>query len=324
MLPPQTEGRCTDATRRVEVLLATFNGADHLPALLASLEAQTWPDWQLLVRDDLSEDNTLAIVSEWGDRNPGRLRVLASLGERLGPCGNFSRLLETTSAQYVAWCDQDDVWIQDRLALSIEAMLQAEAENPTGHPILVHTDLEVVDSNLKSLSSSFRAYSGLRAPKDAVDLALRNTVTGCTVTMNRALVNLASPVPAGAAMHDWWAAIVAATFGSIVSLDQATVRYRQHSANEIGAKRRSRRSAVRKALRFWDATELREGMMESARQADAFEAVFGERIPNEVRVRLRSIATLSEQSAAGRRWSLFRYRLFAGTVFDRIGQLVRV
>ena len=139
-------------------------------------------------------------------------------------------------AEYVFCADQDDVWAPHKLQTMLRA-LQA-AEGPQRSAALVHHDLEVVDAALVTRASSFWAYMGLSPAEEANPQRLlsRNEVTGCALACNRALLELALPIPDRAIMHDWWLALCAAYCGALRALPERLVSYRQHGANAIGAK----------------------------------------------------------------------------------------
>lgn len=308
----------------IEILLATYNGAAFLAELLSSLETQSYPNWTLVVRDDGSCDSTLAILAQWSVANPSRLKLVESGGNRLGAAGSFSALLQQANADYVAFCDQDDVWKPERLAVAMAAMREAEGTWPLA-PVLVHSDLEVVDRRLKTVSPSLWRYHRAHPHyEDPVRVALRNSVTGCTVTMNRRLVELVTPLPTGALMHDWWVAITASAFGKVIPVNCALVRYRQHEANEVGAQRRSFLSTVRKGLQFWRCNEIRRGLQASGQQAGAFVETFGPVLPRQTLRRFQALAALSGQSPFRRRLDILRFRLIPGSMADLLGLLVRV
>jgi glycosyltransferase involved in cell wall biosynthesis len=227
-----------DAEQTVDVLLATYNGATYLPAQLASLEAQTHRQWRLLARDDGSTDGTVDILRSWGKRNPGRLDFVEDGERRLGPALNFGRLLQASTADYVAFCDQDDVWRPSRLARTVLLARQLEAQHGTDTPILVHSDLVVVDENLRVVAESFwkHQFLDVRNENRLERLLVQNVVTGCSTLVNRALWRRATPIPPGVVMHDWWLTLVAAAFGVVSHVDEALIDYRQHGANDTGAK----------------------------------------------------------------------------------------
>ena len=220
----------------VDVVLATFNGGRFLREQLDSLLVQSFSDFRVLVGDDGSSDETLAIVAEYSRKNPDRFFFLeAALG--LGACGNFARLLSESTGDYVFLSDQDDVWDREKMSLSLEAIKSLEAKVGENTPLLVHTDLLVVDDELRLISQSFFDFQHLDSRRtDFRDLLFQNTVTGCSVVMNRALVRKALPVPSAVVMHDWWLALVASSFGYIGFVNRPLISYRQHSSNQVGAK----------------------------------------------------------------------------------------
>jgi glycosyltransferase involved in cell wall biosynthesis len=220
------------------VLLATYNGSAFLEAQLASLDAQDYPRWRLLARDDGSTDATPQILRAWAARHPGRIALLEDSAGRQGVVGNFSRLLAAGDATWFMFCDQDDFWLPDKLSAFAGRMAALESRLGRDTPILIHSDLAVVDRDLASLAPSFWRRQRLDVRRGGRFRALlrRNVVTGCACMGNAALRRLAVPVPAEALMHDWWLALVAAAAGHVEVLDRATVLYRQHEANEIGSR----------------------------------------------------------------------------------------
>jgi hypothetical protein len=161
-------------------------------------------------------------------------------GGRLGVIANFGALLEAArdrGADYVFPCDQDDEWRPDKLSAALGLMRRLEAERGAATPLLVHSDLEVVDRDLRPLHPSFLAFQGLRHEgEDPLRVLLvQNFVTGCASLLNRALLELCLPIPAGCVMHDWWYAQCAAAAGAIGFLPGPGLRYRQHAANQVGA-----------------------------------------------------------------------------------------
>lgn len=225
----------------IEILLATFNGEKFLRQQLQSLEDQTCSNWKIIASDDGSTDGTVAILREFERCNPGRIEIhlndygFLGLNSR-GAVSNFSRLLRFSTAKYVAFCDQDDVWVSTKLEKSLNALKQVESSFGEV-PVLVHTDLAIVDENLNQLYSSMAKAQKLNCEANNIrQVIVQNCVTGCSMMANRALIKMVGFVPNEAIMHDWWFAIAAAAFGRLQFLNEPLVLYRQHSANEIGAK----------------------------------------------------------------------------------------
>jgi len=220
------------------VLLASYNGQPYLSAQLESIFQQITPGWHVYIRDDLSSDNTVEAISHYFER--GECVWLRDNSGRLKSLGNFSLLMQKAyeaGEKYFFLSDQDDVWVNYKLALQMMHMQEMEHLYP-GKPILVHSDLEVVDVSLNIIDASFMRYQGIRhEPSNPLHVLLaQNFVTGCTVMINRSLLDIALPIPEHVVMHDWWLALCAAVFGHIGYIDEPLVKYRQHGNNEVGAK----------------------------------------------------------------------------------------
>ena len=224
----------------VVIVLSAYNGARHIQEQIRSIQRQRYCDWVLLVRDDGSADATRALVEALG-RDDGRIRVTASSGTNVGAVSSFGALFTEAAAldpRYVFLADQDDVWLEHKLDRQIEALALAEERLGPEVPVLVHSDLSVVDDQLRPIHRSFLRYqSGLDAPAGLTlrTLLAQNLVTGAATAMNRALLRVALPLPP-VVMHDWWLAQCAAATGAVVTLPDALVLYRQHGGNVVGAR----------------------------------------------------------------------------------------
>jgi rhamnosyltransferase len=234
---------------KVIVLLSTYNGERYLTEQLESLVAQKDVCAEILVRDDGSKDATIAILDEWQAK--GALSWYTSAN--LGPGKSFIHLLQTAQpGNYYAYCDQDDVWLSNKLRLTMDKMRAVEAENP-GKPVIIHTDMNVVDESLNIIHESFWRSSGLRP--DVLHtfpyLCTCNSVNGCTIVMNSAAreLILEKYVEHDIIIHDVISALTVAYHGGIIDyVDAPTVLYRQHSANVVGAMEYSKARAIKERL----------------------------------------------------------------------------
>ncbi len=230
---PGADGRATSFRGRPQtaILIATYNGGPFLAEQLRSLETQSQEDWVLVARDDLSTDATSVTLDQFAARSkPGRLVRLSSGAARLGALGNFLALLEhAPPARSYAFCDQDDVWLPDKLARAARAL----DREPDEQPVLYCARQKIVDGTLHELGLS-------PVPKRPLSLRnalVQNVATGCTIVMNEAARRavLAVPPPA-ATLHDWWSYLVVTAIGGRVIFDtQPVILYRQHGANAVGA-----------------------------------------------------------------------------------------
>lgn len=243
----------------IDILLSTYNGEEYLPEQIASVLAQTYTDWRLIIRDDGSTDSTLQYIQSLVRDYPDKVIFLKDKFGNIGAAQSFSTLMNASTAPYVAFCDQDDVWFGNKLEVQMEEMLRQEKRLGSDIPVLIHTDLVVVDQHLEVISNSFWKYQKLNPVKmnSIHTLLIHNYVTGCTCLINKKLIEIAMPIQKEAIMHDWWIAIVAVSNGVIVDLEKPTIYYRQHQRNDVGAKAWGMRyvydlvfegSAIRKAL----------------------------------------------------------------------------
>lgn len=243
-------------TPKIQVLLATYNGEAFLAEQLDSLLAQEEADFTVLSRDDGSTDTTLAILQSYTRNFPGQITLSDKQG-RLGATGSFDWLLSQSSAPYIAFCDQDDVWVPNKLHTLLDHMQALETSLGSKTPILIHSDLTVVNRSLQSIQPSFWSYSGLDARRHGLaQILISNTVTGCAMFANRALVERAMPISPEAVMHDHWFALVAAAFGHIAPVYEPLVKYRQHGRNVVGAQAYDWKAIVKKLISGCGRTDI--------------------------------------------------------------------
>lgn len=220
---------------KVDVLLATYNGEAFIQQQIVSILDQTHTDIRLLIRDDGSTDRTCEIIDALCALDTERLVRITDGSKNLGAAGNFAALLEHSTAPYCMFADQDDVWMPDKIEATLACMLEAETLHPAS-ACLVFTDVAVGNAAGEVVAPSFFDYMGILPTRTRYPaLFLQNTVIGCTVMVNHALVAQALPLPQAIVMHDWWLALVASGLGHIAFLDRATMLYRQHGGNQVGA-----------------------------------------------------------------------------------------
>jgi glycosyltransferase involved in cell wall biosynthesis len=252
---------------RVGVLLSTHNGAPFLEAQLRSLLAQTHRDWALYWRDDGSSDDTRRLVTEFvAELGAGR-SVTVPGEQRIGTAASFLTLLRVAYADgcaAVAFADQDDVWLPEKLSRGFAAMAGAPAEAP----ILYCARQLLVDADLGRLAVSFpfRRNPGFPAA------LTQNIATGCTIMLNRpaaAIIGRSQPPPG--CLHDWWCyLLISAVGGKILADREPVVLYRQHDGNLIGAAASRTRRAIAALRRGPSAfmTTFRQNVAALEAQAD--------------------------------------------------------
>lgn len=296
----------------VDIICSVLNGAPYIGAFVQSLREQTHAAWRLWVRDDGSTDDTMAIVDAIASEDT-RVHGLHRGGPRLGCASGFGWLLERApaDARYIMVGDADDVWLPGKIARTLDAMRAAEATN--AGPVLVHTDLRVVDAELREIAPSLWAMAAIEPARTSVrEIVARNVVTAPTVMMNAALRARIGATPSGLVSQDWWYACVAAITGRIIALPEATVLYRQHGANLVGAQA-SRQvpldRLVPEALRALDTTEkFRRDLAVLSLQAAALADRFAPELTPEDLDFVRDVGRIREYGAVRRKLAAARLR----------------
>ena len=223
----------------IDILLATYNGGKYLTEQIESLLSQSVQEWRLIIHDDGSTDDTVNIIINYCRKYPDKIIIINDGIKAGGAKFNFSHLMKFSTAEYIMFCDQDDVWIDNKIYLTLNKMIELEKINQK-LPILVHTDLTIVDSNLNVLSESMFNYQKINYKHGDIlkNICFENMVTGCTMMINKSLLALVGNIPDEAIMHDWWISIIALKNGGKVGIvDKVTIMYRQHGLNAIGAKK---------------------------------------------------------------------------------------
>ena len=187
---------------KVQILLATFNGEKFLEEQIASILSQSYKNWHLIVHDDGSSDATPAIIRKAKNENPSRITIIEDDFITKSAKKNFKHLISHATAPYIMFCDQDDVWMPNKISATLSRMIEVEKKHPK-NPVIIHTDLFVVDEHLNFISKSMFEYQKLPKKIDKLDqILVLNNVTGCTMMLNTMATRLGQTLPDEAIMHD--------------------------------------------------------------------------------------------------------------------------
>jgi len=256
-------------SERITVCMATYNGGKFISQQIDSILAQSYLNWQLVIRDDGSGDNTMNIIQEYTEKYPDKIRLLTDSGTHLGTSLNFGRLMEHADGEYIMFSDQDDVWMENKIESTLNMIRAAELVYPN-RPVLAHTDLRVVDSSLNTIHDSLWGYQKLipEVGDNLNRIMAQNVVTGCTMMLNRKARDVSLPIPKEAIMYDWWIAINVARYGRIVYLSTPSVLYRQHRRNQLGAQRARKINVVNFLKKLFHIKELLSRQYNMVRKAN--------------------------------------------------------
>ncbi|MBN2895283.1 MAG: glycosyltransferase family 2 protein [Campylobacterales bacterium] len=217
----------------ITLLLATYNGERYLRNQLLSLQQQTFGDWQLLIRDDGSSDATLSIINTFCAHD-SRIQLITDAQGRLGAAGSFWQLLLHVKTPYAIFCDQDDVWLERK----IELLFNCAQDLPKDAPSIVYCDAHAYSDEEGVITSS--SVSHLHASHLREFLFFNSGYQGCSILMNRALIDEAKNYTVPFYMHDDIVSLLAHTFGAVYFLNKPLMLYRQHDRNVTGATARSK------------------------------------------------------------------------------------
>ena len=225
---------------KVNIVLSTYNGAKFLAEQIESIQKQTFTDWQLLIRDDGSTDETPQIIQQFATSDKRIKFINADNRKNFGVIKNFFTLVKFELADYYFFSDQDDVWLPNKMA----TMLDEAQKHDQAKPLMVYMDLSVVDQNLVVTQPSMIQSQSHHANTTLLPELTENTVTGGVSMINQALARRWQSTEQ-IIMHDWYLALLATAIGELVYIDQPGELYRQHENNVLGAR------TLRKRLKKW-------------------------------------------------------------------------
>ncbi len=216
------------------------------------------------------------------------------------------------------FCDQDGVCLPEKIEKTYNKMRKIEALNPD-KPVLVHSNLKVADGNLNIISESFFEFQAISPERCALNnLLVQNNVTGCTVMMNEGLLSLAKKSPKICAMHDWWVALLATVFGVSDYITEPLMLYRQHGANQVGAKKAKGIGFV--VRKFKTRKQTAKNYADAFLQAEQLLRLFGDEITAQQAEVINAYASLKSGSKLQKIKTIRKYDFRKNTTVRTIGQ----
>ncbi|MDE5676246.1 glycosyltransferase family 2 protein [Phocaeicola sp.] len=209
----------------VDILLASFNGEQYIEAQILSIISQSFKDWNLIIHDDGSDDNTIAIIKNMIKKD-NRIKLIED-GVRCGTAAdNFMHLLKYSVSPYCMFCDQDDIWFDNK----IEVMLTAMKKYSEDIPLVVYSNSYVWNPNSGITGKATCTY-----PENVRQfLFLNSGMQGCVSIFNRRMKEHLLDWKYSCVMHDHLLHLFGLTLGKVEYLNLPLMLYRQHDHNVTG------------------------------------------------------------------------------------------
>jgi len=209
--------------------MATYNGEQYLVDQIESIINQTYTNWLLIIRDDHSTDTTVNIINKYTTTYKNIIQI-ENIGSSPGSVSNFGALYtwakNNLKLNYLMFCDQDDIWLFNKIEISLENLLNKEKVYKN-LPLLIYTDLELISESGKKLNIRINVLPEITFNQ----IIAQNYCFGCTMMLNKELIGIIDEIPAFAENHDYWIALVAIGFGHAIYLNEPVILYRQHNNN---------------------------------------------------------------------------------------------
>ena len=215
--------------KKIDILMATYNGEKYLGEQLDSIINQTYHNWNLLIRDDNSTDKTLEIIQNYHKKDK-RIKILKDNKGNLGIVRNFEELLKSSESEFIMFSDQDDIWVENKLDMYLKMI-----EKIKNKGFMIHSDAILFDKNKSNiLKDTFIS-------KKAINRGLENVffnyfVQGATILISKEIKNFILPFPKEVYLHDRYIHLISELFFERIFVNKALIYYRQHGDNQIGAK----------------------------------------------------------------------------------------
>lgn len=296
----------------VDILLATYNGERYISEQIDSILNQDYTEWQLFVRDDESTDKTIEIINKYVEKYSDKVKLINDKKGNIGVRVNFGELLKYSKSQYCMFCDQDDVWLPNKISITLDKMKKIEKDSEEESPILVHTDLKVVDEKLNIIHDSIWEYMKLDPNRNTLNkLLVKATVTGCTMMINSNLRERIYGIPSNCLMHDYWITLIASSCGKIGILNQSTALYRQHMNNQVGA---GERGILKKII-----NSLKERTYKlNINDAESLYYFYHNQMSKENKKMLKEFISIEKSGFLKRRYILIKNRQLTNNIFRNI------
>lgn len=206
--------------KKIDILMATYNGEKYLSEQINSIISQTYKEWNLLIRDDGSSDNTFEILTEY-EKKDNRIKIMKDEKGNLGTVKNFEELLKVSNSELIMFSDQDDVWKKDKIEVMIKYINDFD---------LVISDAVITNERLEPQHNSL--FSVVNSRNGIMKNIIKNTYYGCCMLFKRKILEKALPFAKTKEIgHDLWIGLVSEKYYKVKFINEKLIYFRRHSNN---------------------------------------------------------------------------------------------
>jgi glycosyltransferase involved in cell wall biosynthesis len=306
---------------QVDILLAIYNGEKYLRKQLDSVLNQTYSNIKIIIRDDGSTDSSKNILEEYS--NYTKIKIVKDNLGNLGVTQNFNELVKHSNANYIAFCDQDDIWLPEKIEKSILKIKEQENKS-INSIVMTYSDMKVIDKYDTITHLSFWKLAYLH-PKYFVfsRLLMQNIPHGCTILMNKNLKEIAFPIPENAILHDHWLSLVVSVFGKSIPIFEPLMLIRNHGENVTQRKNNNWMRLKRFYKNFSTQEEYNKHLSVRLKQANAFFLKYHNQLPKDEKKTLEQFLLLEKTSGWERKMIYFKNKFFRTTFFHTLKMIWR-
>lgn len=228
----------------ISIALATYNGEKFISQQLDSILQQTFSNFEVICVDDNSIDSTYNILEKYSKADK-RIKCFKNK-KQLGFKKNFERAISLCTGEFVAFCDQDDVWTENHLQILLDNIKDND---------IVVANAMMVDGDLNSLNYTMRECLGIVSVLNDSEYLNRHTLyrnvfQGAASMVTESVAKKMIPIPDEVRYHDYWAAAIAACYKGCAYTDDIVLYYRQHGANVTTNKHYTLKNGLINSLNF--------------------------------------------------------------------------
>ena len=288
----------------VDILLSVYNGEQFLQELLDSIATQTYNSWRLIIRNDSSTDGSQSIINKFKKQNMDKILLVSNNSNiNLGPALSYGKLLSASNSKYIMFCDQDDVWLPEKIETMINAMKKLEKKYSTNSNLLVYSDMKVCSENLQIISDSFYKHNkGLSTQNTLKNILFNNNIAGCCMLINNNLKDFSLPFDDNIIMHDWWINLCVNIDGHSQFIPEQLLLYRQHKKNFYGAL--NKKNIV---LKYFKIAQYKNNLKNMIQQLNSLYERYKKNMQTEDIKIISQLAHISNKNFFIRKFLIFKY-----------------